>query len=156
MLSLPRWFKRLYAWFIRKFYGDHVYAGLVENWHEKTVQEYYTLIASREEYRQKWFDWWRKEELDFLLTVPNAMPAYPRGGSKTGWRSCGYTFLFNLVSLFPYLNMSSHSIGFYSLIILLVFCQSHMSAASWISYPLRSSLGMRLRREHTSCMTRTR
>jgi len=31
------------------------------------------------------------------LTVPNALPAYPHGGSKTGWRSCGYTFLFNLL-----------------------------------------------------------
>jgi hypothetical protein len=100
MFSLPRWFKRLYAWFIRKFYGDHIYAGLVENWHEKTVQEYYALIASREEYRKKWFDWWNEEELDFLLTVPNALPAFPHGGSKTGWRSCGYTFLFNLASPF--------------------------------------------------------
>lgn len=100
MFSLPRWFKRLYAWFVRTVYRDPIYAGLIEDWHEKTVQEYYALVARREQYRKKWFDWWKKEELDFLLTVPNALPAFPHGGSKTAWRSCGYTFLFNLASIF--------------------------------------------------------
>ncbi|KDQ25528.1 hypothetical protein PLEOSDRAFT_1094031 [Pleurotus ostreatus PC15] len=34
---------------------------------------------------------------DFILTVPNALPAVPHGGMKDGWKSCGYTFLWNLL-----------------------------------------------------------
>ena len=33
-----------------------------------------------------------------ILTVPNAMPALPHGAMKDAVSSCGYTFLFNMVS----------------------------------------------------------
>ena len=97
MFALPRWIKRVYAWYLRHIHKDEIYAGLVENWYEKTVEEYLALIARREEYRAQWFDMWKEEALDFVLTVPNALPAVPHGGMKQGWKACGYTFLFNLV-----------------------------------------------------------
>jgi hypothetical protein len=100
--SLPRFVKRLYAWYLRHIRRDPLYAGLVEDWNEKTVAEYYALIARRETYRKKWFDWWNEEGLDFLITVPNALPAVPHGGMREGWKACGYTFLFNVVSQFCY------------------------------------------------------
>ena len=87
----------MYAWYLRHIHKDEIYAGLVENWYEKTVEEYLALIARREEYRAQWFDMWKEEALDFVLTVPNALPAVPHGGMKQGWKACGYTFLFNLV-----------------------------------------------------------
>lgn len=98
MFSLPNWVRRLYAWFLRAILRDPVYASLVEDWQEKTIAEYYGLIAQREAYRKRWFDWWTQEQLDFVITVPNALPAVPHGGMKYGWRACGYSFLFNLVS----------------------------------------------------------
>lgn len=100
MLSLPRWTKRIYAWYLRYIRKDEIFAGLVENWHEKSVEEYWKLIAEREDYRAHWFAMWQDEQLDFVLTVPNPLPALPHGGAKQSWKACGYTFLFNLVRLF--------------------------------------------------------
>lgn len=56
-------------------------------------------MAQREEYRRKWFEKWKEEGVDFVLTAPNALPAVPHGGMKKGWKACGYTMLFNLVRL---------------------------------------------------------
>jgi len=74
-----------------------IFAGLVENWHEKSVEEYWKLIAEREDYRAHWFAMWQDEQLDFVLTVPSPLPALPHGGAKQSWKACGYTFLFNLL-----------------------------------------------------------
>lgn len=98
MFRTPRFIKRLYAWYLRHIRGDETYAGLVENWHEKTMPEYLALVSHREAYRERWFDFMQDQALDFVLTVPNALPAVPHGGMKAGWKACGYTFLFNLVS----------------------------------------------------------
>ncbi|KAK0203926.1 amidase signature enzyme [Desarmillaria ectypa] len=97
MFSLPHWMRRLYVWYLRYLRGDKIYAGLVERCYEKSITEYWLLVAQREAYRRRWFDMWNKHDLDFLLTVPNALPAVPHGGMKEGFKSCGYTFLFNLL-----------------------------------------------------------
>ncbi|EIW77307.1 amidase signature enzyme [Coniophora puteana RWD-64-598 SS2] len=104
-LGLPQWARRIFAWYIRYIRRDPIYAGLIEGWREKTVQEYYALIAKREEYRAQWFKVWRGmdiskasgEGVDFILTVPNALPAVPHGGLRHGWKACCYTFLFSLL-----------------------------------------------------------
>ncbi|KAI0076500.1 amidase signature enzyme [Panus rudis PR-1116 ss-1] len=96
-LRYPKFLKKLYAWYLRYIRRDEVYAGLVEGWHEKSVEEYYGLVAQREAYRSKWFDMWNEEKLDFVLTVPNALPAVPHGGMNKGFKTCGYTFLFNVL-----------------------------------------------------------
>lgn len=98
MFSMPRWVKRIYTWYLRYIKRDEVYAGLIEGWHEKKITEYWPLVAQREDYRRRWFEMWQNEELDFVLTVPNALPAVPHGGMKEGFKACGYSFLFNLVS----------------------------------------------------------
>lgn len=111
MFSLPRPLRILYSWFVRYIYRDPLYADLIAGWHEKPMDEYMNLVAQREEYRLKWFEMWNRSGgdsekggdsgWDFILTVPNALPAVPHGGMKDGWKSCGYTFLWNLVRLFP-------------------------------------------------------
>ena len=101
MLRIPGFLRRIYAWYWRYIRGDAVYAGLVENWREKTVEEYFALIARREGYREKWFNLWNAQELDFVLTVPNPLPAVPHGGMKEGIMACGYTFMFNVVGYLP-------------------------------------------------------
>lgn len=97
MFALPRWVKRVYAWYLRRIRRDEIYAGLIEGWSEKRITEYLPLVAKREGYRKEWFDMWQELDLDFVLTVPNALPAVPHGGMKEGFKACGYTFLFNLV-----------------------------------------------------------
>ncbi|KAH7882474.1 amidase signature enzyme [Phlebopus sp. FC_14] len=105
-LRLPRFVMKIYAWYLRYICRDTIYAGLVDNFCQKSVSEYYALIAQREDYRARWFKIWRGVEVegakgddgvDFVLTVPNALPAVPHRGMRHGWKACGYTFLFNLL-----------------------------------------------------------
>ncbi|KAF9236038.1 amidase signature enzyme [Melanogaster broomeanus] len=105
-LRLPRFVMKVYAWYLRYIRRDPIYAGLVENFYEKDVAEYYALIARREDYRARWFKVWRDTDVegglgnkgvDFVLTVPNALPAVPHKGMRHGWKACGYTFIFNLL-----------------------------------------------------------
>ncbi|KAG1733426.1 amidase signature enzyme [Suillus lakei] len=93
-LRLPHFVMKLYAWYYRHIRRDPIYA------------EFYALIAQREDYRSRWFKVWRAAEVegsqgdegvDFILTVPNSLPAVPHGGMRHGWKACGYTFLFNLL-----------------------------------------------------------
>ncbi|GLB39937.1 putative amidase signature enzyme [Lyophyllum shimeji] len=97
MASLPRWIKQLYVGYIRYIKRDDLYAGLVEGWHERKVFDYWPLVAQREDYRRRWFEMWQEEKLDFVLTVPNALPAVPHNGMKDGFKALGYTLLFNLL-----------------------------------------------------------
>ena len=98
-LRLPRILMKLCAWFYRHILRDAVYAAVVEGWHAKDGQEFYALIGEREDYRMRWFEYWQQEKLDFVLTVPNALPAMRHGHSRYQWKSCGYTFLFNVVGI---------------------------------------------------------
>lgn len=103
MVSALRWFRlpRILQWaytfWVRYVRRDALYASLLADFREKTIKEYYALIAQREAYRAQWFAAWQEAGLDFLLTAPNALPAVPNGGMKKGWKVCGYSFLFNLV-----------------------------------------------------------
>jgi hypothetical protein len=99
VLRLPRFLIKLYAWFYRHILRDEVYASLVEGWSVKTIQEVYALVGQRDNYRAEWFEYWQKEKLDLVLTVPNALPAIRHGDSRRTWKACGYTSLFNTVGV---------------------------------------------------------
>ena len=100
-LNYPKFVKKIYAWIIRYLYRDPVWADLIENLHEKTVSEEWKLVVQRDDYRARWHAAWQEEKLDFLLTVPNAMPAIPSGGMKNATVAmASYVFLFNVVSKF--------------------------------------------------------
>jgi hypothetical protein len=107
MFALPHWIRRVYVWFNRYILRDEIYAGLIEGWYEKRITEYWPLIVQREDYKHRWFETWNEESLDFVLTVPNALPAVPHGGMKEGFKSCGYTMLFNLVCYLPSISVMS-------------------------------------------------
>jgi hypothetical protein len=107
-LRLPRFLITLYAWFHRHILRDEVYASLVEGWRVKGSHELYSLVAQRENYRAEWFEYWQREKLDLVLTVPNALPAMRHGDSRRMWKACGYTFLFNIVGVPLLTPLSSH------------------------------------------------
>ncbi|CCM00797.1 uncharacterized protein FIBRA_02839 [Fibroporia radiculosa] len=97
MFRAPRLVKKFYAWYLGHIRGDEMYAGLIKDWSEKTIPEYLMLVSQREAYREQWHQYLQDQALDFVITVPNAHPAVPHGGMKDGWKSCGYTFLWNLL-----------------------------------------------------------
>ncbi|KAK7961788.1 amidase signature enzyme [Apiospora aurea] len=97
LMSIPWPLKYMYYLWVRFIRRDDVWAGLVKNWHPKSAYENWQLVAKREAYRAKWFDWWHKSRCDFLITPPNATPAVPHGAMKDAVSSCGYTFLFNVL-----------------------------------------------------------
>ena len=98
-MRIPRPIKYLYYLWVKYVRRDHIWAGLLKDFHERTVSQQWKLVARREAYKMEWHTWWQDEaKLDFLLTPPNATPAVPHNGMKDAVSSCGYTFLFNLVS----------------------------------------------------------
>lgn len=99
-MRLPRPVKYLYYLWVKYVRRDEIWAGLVKDFHAKSAFEQWKLVSQREAYRAKWFDWWNETDVDFLLTPPNATPAVPHDGMKEAVSSCGYTFLFNIVSEF--------------------------------------------------------
>ncbi len=99
-MRLPKFIKYVHYLYVKYVKGDSIWAGLLRNWHPKTAYEYWQLAGKREIYKRKFFEWWsEKAKMDAMLTVPNATPAVPHGGMHDAVSSCGYTFLFNLVSL---------------------------------------------------------
>lgn len=94
---LPRWMKRIWAWYLENIVGDHVWATLVRDWNEKKITERWDLVYEREGYKAEFFEAWNRAEIDFMLTVPNATPALKHRGLYDSASSCGYSFMFNLL-----------------------------------------------------------
>ena len=97
-MKIPRPFKYLYYLWVKYVRRDSLWADLLRNWNEKSAYEQWKWVSKREAYKASWHEWWKGEELDFMLTPVNATPAVPHCGMKEAVSSCGYTFLFNLVS----------------------------------------------------------
>ncbi|UKZ75932.1 hypothetical protein TrVFT333_003628 [Trichoderma virens FT-333] len=96
-MRLPRPIKYLHYLWVKYTQRDPLWADLLCNWHAKDVYEYWQLIAKREAYKRRWFEWWEDAKIDFLIAPPNAVPAVPHNGMHGAASSCGYTFLFNLI-----------------------------------------------------------
>ena len=165
-LRLPRFLIKLCPWFYRHVLRDEVYASLVEGWSVKPIQEIYALVGQRNNYRTEWFEYWQKEKLDFVLTVPSALPAIKHGDSRRSmWRACGYTFLFNIVCVMlpmhlqlyqpKYLIIFSSSCD-YSSTTPLALCPSRVRTARLINSRVHLGSGIRWRGMLMSAITPTR
>ncbi|KAF7324107.1 Amidase domain-containing protein [Mycena kentingensis (nom. inval.)] len=96
LFSLPRLCKRFPGWLERP--TDPFAASLLAAMHPKTVLEERALVVRRDALRAEWHDRWTEENLDFVLTVPHALPALENGtGERASLLSAGYTFLFNML-----------------------------------------------------------
>ncbi|KAI0337627.1 amidase signature enzyme [Trametopsis cervina] len=96
-LRVPWALRKIWVWYWRYIRRDALYADLIEVFHEKTVEEYFALVSRREKVRERWWTMWNEQEIDFILTVPNPLPASPHRGWLDGWKACTYTFLFNIL-----------------------------------------------------------
>ncbi|PPQ69841.1 hypothetical protein CVT24_003180 [Panaeolus cyanescens] len=96
LLGLPKFFKKILSFLTRS--SDPLSSGLFKIMHKKTVVEDRTNVALSDEYRAEWHKKWTEEGLDFVLTIPYALPAVEHDASeKTTLMSAGYTFLFSLL-----------------------------------------------------------
>ncbi|KAL7906205.1 amidase [Trichoderma velutinum] len=96
-MRLPRPIKYLHYLWVKYIQKDSLWADLLYDWHAKDVHEYWQLIAKREAYKRRWFEWWEDAKIDFIIAPPNALPAVPHNGMHDSVSNCGYTFLFNLI-----------------------------------------------------------
>lgn len=97
-MRLPRPIKYLYYLWVKYVKGDSIWAGLLRYWHPKSAHEYWQLAGKRENFKDRFFQWWSEEaQMDVLICPPNATPAVPHDGMHDAVSSCGYTFLFNLL-----------------------------------------------------------
>ena len=154
MFGLPSFLRKLYTLYVRYIKHDEIYAGLLDGWHAKPVVDFWPLIAKREEYKAQWLAFWQESKLDFVLTVPNALPAVPHGGMKNGFSSCGYTLLFNLVIFMYHPDNSPCSLPLHSWTILPVSFQSHTLMGRWINWrALEPEIATRLNGERMQITT---
>ena len=101
-MRLPGPIRYLWYLWVKYVRRDDLWADLLGAWYEKSAFEQWQWVAKREAYKAKFHEWWIEEaNMDFMITPPNATPAVPHDGMKDAVSSCGYTFLFNLVS-FPF------------------------------------------------------
>ncbi|KAL2041977.1 hypothetical protein N7G274_005165 [Stereocaulon virgatum] len=96
-MKIPCPFRYLYYLWIKYVKRDDIWAGLLKDWHPKSAHEQWKWVTKREAYKASWHEWWKEEELDFMLTPVNSTPAVPHCGMKEAVSACGYTFLFNLL-----------------------------------------------------------
>lgn len=97
-MQIPRPFKYLYYLWLKYVRGDSVWAGLLGDFNKQSAAGLWKLQAEREVFKARWYEWWQGAELDIIIAPPNATPALPHNGMHDAVSSCGYTFLFNLVS----------------------------------------------------------
>jgi Asp-tRNA(Asn)/Glu-tRNA(Gln) amidotransferase A subunit family amidase len=96
IFSLPRFVKRIYAFFLR-MRGDPITAGLIDDLRSRSVPDQWKLVAEREATRAEWFAYLKAQEVDFVLTPAHPLPGLPEGGGRDTIGACGYTFLWNLL-----------------------------------------------------------
>ncbi|OBZ77774.1 Fatty-acid amide hydrolase 1 [Grifola frondosa] len=104
MLRLPLFEKKLAAmllrWFSRPLGRNDAWAGLFEVLHSKSAAEERRLIVQREEHKAAWHAAMREQGLDFILTVPHALPPVPKektASNRATLVSANYAFLYNIL-----------------------------------------------------------
>lgn len=108
LLKLPKFIKSILSYILGSrvlsfIFGfgskpDPLSAELYSILHTKTVMEERRLVHQRDLYRAKWHRQLIEEGIDFILTVPHALPALENGGSERATlMSAGYTFIFSLL-----------------------------------------------------------
>lgn len=94
---LPRFVKRIYAWFVEHVWGDKVWATVLRDFNHYTIGEHRQHIARKYQWRQKVFEAWKDSGIDFLLTVPHSTPAFPHHTFYDSFTGLDYTFFFNIL-----------------------------------------------------------
>ncbi|CUS07150.1 unnamed protein product [Tuber aestivum] len=95
--SLPRWVKFLHWAFVKYLKRDEIWAALIKDWSPTSSVDQWKLVSKRERIRAEWDKFWSENELDFIVCVPNPLPAIPHGGGKNAFVNCSYTLIWSLM-----------------------------------------------------------
>ena len=88
-------------WFSRPAGRNDAFADLLSCIEPSGATAERALIVRRNAYREAWHQAMRKQEVDFVLTVPHALPPMPLGGTGTATLiSANYAFVYNIVRHF--------------------------------------------------------
>ncbi|KAI0711176.1 amidase signature enzyme [Cerioporus squamosus] len=104
ILRLPLWLKKFQAqllrWLSRPRGRNDGWASLLKVFHPKSALEERKLVVEREAYKAAWHEAWKHDGLDFVLTVPHALPAVPtdpKASDRATLVSANYAFLYNVL-----------------------------------------------------------
>ena len=129
LLALPLFIKKFAAYLLRTLSRpdgrNEAWASLLEVFHPCTVSEERQMVIEKDLYAQEWHRRWSAEQLDFILTVPFATPAIPKGSTgKATLIAATYCYLWNFVRIqFLYSHARSQaSVYFSSWTILQAYC----------------------------------
>ncbi|EKM56949.1 uncharacterized protein PHACADRAFT_254364, partial [Phanerochaete carnosa HHB-10118-sp] len=100
--KLPSLVKRLVVnclrWFSSPPGRNDAYARLIECLHPCSIADERKLSILVEEYRTRWAGAMTEQGVDFILTVPHALPPMPKDGTGTATLlSANYCFLYNIL-----------------------------------------------------------
>ncbi|KAJ3558890.1 hypothetical protein NM688_g666 [Phlebia brevispora] len=85
-------------WFSRPAGRNDVFADLLACLGRSTASEERALIVRRDEYRDKWREAMRAQGIDFVMSVPHALPPMPKDGTGVATLvSANYAFLYNIL-----------------------------------------------------------
>lgn len=90
----------LIRWTARPAGRNDVFTDLLAALGPCTPADERELIVRRDAYREAWRHAMKKQEVDFILTPPHALPPMPHGGTGIATLvSSNYEFLYNIVRL---------------------------------------------------------
>ena len=72
-LRTPKVLKQAYGLYTKHVRGDPQWGTLLGSMHRKSVAEQWDLVGRREALRTKWYEKWKADDLDFVLTAPFAI-----------------------------------------------------------------------------------
>jgi Asp-tRNA(Asn)/Glu-tRNA(Gln) amidotransferase A subunit family amidase len=104
-MRLPWLARKAHYLYTRYIKRDDIWADVLNEWTggEKSAYEQWKLVARREAYKARFFEWWDEQtallggDMDVILCPVNALPATPHDAMGTAAWACGYTFLWNLL-----------------------------------------------------------
>ena len=97
--KIPRCVRGIIAFFLKRI-NENRAAKILPKTTEKSAWEYIKESEAQQVIKKEFFDWWKNNKLDALISPGLASPAVKHGESEHSFLSCCYTFLFNLLD-FP-------------------------------------------------------
>ena len=102
---IPLFVKQLAAWALRRFSSpagrNDVFADMLELMHPQTAVRERELSVMLEDYRARWYSYVKTQGIDFVLSVPCALPSLPKDGSDSlPLLAANYGVFYNIVRSF--------------------------------------------------------
>jgi len=99
IMKIPNFLRGIIS-FILNLIGENRAAKILPRTNQKSAWEFFQESEKQQVIKKDFFDWWKNNKLDALVSPGLPTPAIKHGESADGFLSCCYTFFFNLID-FP-------------------------------------------------------